>query len=207
MGKIIFCAVTVAGLCFGQFIESSGSQKFPQPISAGWRTNRFLEWNNSVVRKLSFHQNPLQFNTILMVQTESETLQPKKSCWKQAGIYGVEFVGASCGTFLSAVIGMIISCPSVDLEDYSLLRGLFGYCISNMLITSSGTWACGKLMNQKGSWQKTALGSGVGALIGISVSALLTKGFTSSDNVSDEVFGLIFLTPPALGAVVGFNIK
>ncbi|MEO0137051.1 MAG: hypothetical protein ABIL40_00655 [candidate division WOR-3 bacterium] len=174
------CLLFIAGLCFGQFIEPGMSQKLPQPISSNLRMKQYCESGNPMIRKISFYRNPAQFNTMLMVQVEGESLQPKNSFWKQTGIYGLEFAGGFIGTFPSFYrlfqvgVGDAIDDPSLNWWIY--------YTLCNALFTGTCTWTAGKILRQKGSWLKTSVGAGVGSLIGnllvygLKTSSLSTRG-------------------------------
>ncbi|MEO0184082.1 MAG: hypothetical protein ABIL40_11490 [candidate division WOR-3 bacterium] len=196
------CLLFIAGLCFGQFIEPSMSHKFHQRISTGWGINQSSELSNSMMYKLSFYRNPAQFNPMLMVQVEGDSLKPKTSFWKQAGIYGLEFVGAAMGSVVSICFGDLSAGSWWGSSDYSLIRGFVVYSITNTLFTSSCTWGLGKLLGQKGTWWKSAVGSGIGALTGF------TSAYLSRKKGEFTEVGIVFLlTTPTIGAVLGYNKK
>ena len=209
MGRIIFYVLIIVGLCFGQGIWLKENPKItlPIPINVAIRSEEGI--NEIAMRKFSLYSlqtlsliSPLYPNTLIM-QVEGETLQPKTSFWKQAGIYGLEFIGGTAGTALSALCAVFIACPSVDLEDYNLLRGLSSYFVGNMLITSTCVWGTGSLLRQHNSWLKTSVGAGLGTFLGISIAYLLTHQFTESNDAGAS----FLLACPPIGAVVAFNIK
>jgi uncharacterized membrane protein YfcA len=147
---------------------------------------------------------PQFFNTILMMQVEGESLQLKTSFWKQAGIYGLEFVGAGAGTTISLLCGLLFASEGGDVID-NPQRGAYIYVAGNMLFTSSCTWATGFILKQKGNWWKPAIGTGVGCLIGIPIAALLADKYPEG-TMNGVALGILLSTPP-LGAVIGYNLK
>ena len=89
MKKItILLSLIVIGLGFGQDRGSFG-------VESRLMASRRIYIKPA--RRLALCDNTLPLNyhfNYLMLQTESETLQIKRSFWKQAGIYGLEFAGA-----------------------------------------------------------------------------------------------------------------
>ena len=203
----IFLAVAIAGLCFGQMIEPSVSHKFPLLISHNHYVKPLSQWDNLTLRNLQAHSqqfNPVSFSPILMMQVEAESLQPKPSFWKQAGIYGLEFVAAGLGNSASTMIALLFVSLGGDMID-TPSQGVIIYIIGNMLFTSSCTWATGHILRQKGSWWKSSLSAGMGCLIGIPSALLLSKKYPEGF-MNGVALGIFLITPP-LGAVIGFNIK
>ncbi|MEO0190635.1 MAG: hypothetical protein ABIL18_06615 [candidate division WOR-3 bacterium] len=216
MGKIIFFAfvsfVVLVNLCFGQ----EGLLKAEARPSLIYDFHSEKVQKNSQLHSLSFYasyKRPL-FNSFitnaLIMQAENETLQPKTSFWKQVGIYGLEFVGADLGTGVSLYEGLLVAELGLPLglSSNSNLNGVYGACIyvsGNILLTSFFTWVMGKLLGQKGSWRKSALGSAIGCFIGIPSAYLLAKKYPEGF-MNGVALGIFLITPPA-GAVVGFNIK
>ncbi|MEO0185791.1 MAG: hypothetical protein ABIL20_08355 [candidate division WOR-3 bacterium] len=220
MGKIIFyslprpqweragarvklgCLLFIAGLCFGQFIEPGMSQKLPQPISPGWGMMQSSDWNNSMIRKISFCQNPLQFNTMLMMQVEGESLQPKTSFLKQAGIYGLEFVGASIGSGIPSMLGLVIAMYNTIDNPWSPGEGYKIYVIGNILLSSTSCWFVGKLCNQNKCWWKSAIGTAIGSGIGV----LALDKWIKKEGERFYPEGIVIFGLPPLCATIGLNL-
>jgi len=92
---------------------------------------------------------------MLMMQVEGESLKPKTSFWKQAGIYGLEFAGAGIGTALPSYYSVIIIATNFmdNPQDSAVLKPtLCFYALGNILLGSSSTWVTGKILGQDGSW-------------------------------------------------------
>ncbi|MEO0183985.1 MAG: hypothetical protein ABIL40_11000 [candidate division WOR-3 bacterium] len=211
MGKVMFFAfvsfVVLVSLCFGQ--EGLLKTEAEPSLMYSYRLHSEVGQENFQLQPLSFyasykrpHFNSFITNTLIM-QAEGESLQPKTPFGKQAGIYGLEFLGGSAGTLLSGLFAMVVGCPGVDLEDLSLWRMGISYIIGNMLLTSTGTWIIGKLVGQNNSWRKASVGAGIGTFAGITFAYLMTRRFTED---SDIGLGLA-IGCPTLGAVIGFNLK
>jgi hypothetical protein len=227
MGKIqfqgllplmIFCALIIAGLCFGQYVKSdiesshaelvSASHSLPgfQPASRivstshiGQYVKPLSQWDRLTMSNLQA-RIPQFFNTMLMMQVEGESLKPKTSFWKQAGIYGLEFAGAGIGTALPSYYSVIIIATNFmdNPQDSAVLKPtLCFYALGNILLGSSSTWVTGKILGQDGSWWKSAIGTGIGSALGI--LAYNRPGCDDWRLIS------IFLITPPLGAVIGYN--
>ncbi len=200
---IIFALI--GGLCFGQSIWIKDYPKiaFPEPIaisSSLWHSEIGIE-----TKKLSHYSavnasgylNP----NLLMLQVESETLQPKTSFWKQAGIYELEFLGAELSAAICAGIATISIMEEGDVGYWPIERWPFVYVGGNILLTSSCTWGIGKLLKQKGAWWKTAIGTGLGGVAGSSLIMYDVK-----DAQTNNLLLIIGISLTALGTVVGFNL-
>ena len=205
MGKMIFY-VTIANLCFGQSIWLKENPKItlPAPISTYIRptnTGNSLTESNPPFQPII--ANSLQncfYANALMLQVAADSLQPKTSFWKQAGIYGLEFVGAGIGTAFPSYYSLIIIATNFmdNPQDSTALKPtLCFYLIGNIVLGSSSTWASGKILGQEGSWWKSAIGTGVGSALGI--LAYHKPGCDDWRLIS------IFLITPPLGAVIGYN--
>ncbi|MGQ9465336.1 MAG: hypothetical protein ACUVQ4_06490 [bacterium] len=207
MGKNIFCALFVIGLCFGQsiWLKENPRINLPMPINGAIRS--VAGTNECTMRKFSLYSsqtfsliNPLNPNNLIM-QVEGESLQPKASCWKQAGIYGLEFVGAEIIVLPASLIPF-----EVLSKDYNwgyLPIMLLVYFGGNIIGSSSAVWATGRLLNQKGTWWKSAAGGGIGTLIGLSITYSL--GGTKFDYEHPWICSTVWYISPALGAVVEYN--
>lgn len=127
----------------------------------------------------------------------------KNPFWKQAGIYSLEFLGGGIGTCLSAKLGLTIweHIAGAFIIDPAGIKGfMIGsgvYVISNSLLASGSTFLVGKLLNQKGSWGKAAVGAGIGSLLNI---------ITFVTCYSSPALFLSSFSLPPLGAVIGFNL-
>ena len=189
----ILLSLIAIGFGFGQDKGSFGVESQPMASRRIYikHAERLALCDNTL--PLNYHFN------YLMLQTKSETLQIKRSFWKQAGIYGLEFAGAE----IIAVPSTFISLSMLD-EDYewsNLPAALFIYFCGNIIGNSTSTWAIGKLLKQNGSWWKASVGSCAGVLISI---------FTVS-SISGTNYGWVclpvFLTVPSLGTVIGYNFQ
>jgi hypothetical protein len=130
----------------------------------------------------------------------SESEDSMTPLWKQTGIYSLEFVGAGISTTICAVMATISIMDEGDVAYWHSERWPFVYTGANLLITSSCTWGIGKLLGQKGAWWKTAVGAGVGGIVGSVIIMIDEK-----DRKSNDILWVIALSSTALGAVVGFN--
>ena len=205
MGRIIFYVLIIVGLCFGQGIWLKENPKItlPIPINVAIRSEEGI--NEIAMRKFSLYSSqtlslisPLYPNTLIM-QVEGETLQPKTSFWKQAGIYGLEFAAAGISV-LACYWYSLLSVIQGDPEYWDMNECANTYIILNLLGTSTCTWGTGKIIRAKGSWWKTAIGAGIGSAIG---SIPLRSGI---DNAEGILFWSILLGSPTIGAVIGFNL-
>ncbi|MEO0137912.1 MAG: hypothetical protein ABIL86_10345 [candidate division WOR-3 bacterium] len=216
MGKVIFFAfvsfVVLTSLCFGYGdvlkIEAKPSLMY------SYRLHSEVGQENFQLQPLSFYasyKRPL-FNSFipnaLIMQAENETLQPKKSFWKQAGIYGLEFAGGSGGNFLSFwCIARNLYATSfqegAQPPDYFLLSG--AYIVSGSLLSGLTISQIGRLFNQNGSWVKASIGSGVGSIISLLVPFWCFNQFNLSGSEVLRFHILMAATfPPTLG-VIGYN--
>ena len=208
MGRIIFYVLIIVGLCFGQGIWLKENPKItlPIPINVAIRSEEGI--NEIAMRKFSLYSSqtlslisPLYPNTLIM-QVEGETLQPKTSFWKQAGIYGLEFAAAEVIVLPASLISL-----KVLSEDYNwgyLPLMLLVYFSGNIVGSSSTVWATGRLLNQKGTWWKSAAGGGIGTLICL-LSTVFSLGGTKFDYEHPWVCSTVWYISPALCAVVGYN--
>ncbi|MGQ9817375.1 MAG: hypothetical protein ACUVQ3_05435, partial [bacterium] len=170
----------------------------PMPIKGAIRT---VDGTNEItLRKFALYSpsNPLNPNSLTM-QVEGETLQPKTPFWKQAGIYGLEFAVAGTSV-LAGYWYSLITVIEGDAEYWDMNECANTYIISNLLVTSTCTWGTGKLLGQKGSWWKTAIGAGIGGAIG-SIPARI-----DINNAEGILFWSMILGLPTIGAVIGFNL-
>jgi|GEM_PF-1064471 len=205
-GKIplIICAILIAGLCFGQFIKPEIPPCHAELVSAsklvsqGIYVKPLSQWDNLTMLNLQT-RTPQFFNTILMMQTEGDSLKPKTSFWKQAGIYGLEFVGAGIPASLLVPVATVFIVEG-DVEYWHYDRWPILYAVSNSLLTSSCTWGVGKLLCQKGNWWKSAIGAGLGGIIG---GYYLITGNPIKEGMWTWI---IVIGLPTTGAVVGFNL-
>ncbi len=207
MGKIIFCVV-IAELCFGQGIWLKENPKIPLPVPIDASMKSAYGENAIAMKGISFYSSNYtsQLNNLhylLLSQVEGDSVKPKNSFWKQISIYGLEFVGgAGIGTATAIYLAYVAEGGGdFDRPTYAVL----GYSTGHILFTSSCTWITGKLLGQKGSWQKSSLGAGLGCLIGISAALFLSKKYPEGF-MNGVALGIFLVTPPS-GAVIGYNIK
>jgi len=210
MGRIIFCAILIAGLCFGQFIkpeippchtEPFLTQCHPELVSGsdiGQYVKPLSRWDRLTMFNLQA-QAPQFFNTMLMMQVGNESLQPKTPFWKQAGIYGLEFVGGTIGVIPASFLAILYESADRPLTK----EGYITMASVNFLFCGSTTWFTGKLLKQKGNWWdwcKASLGAGVGTITEI----YLNNKF-SDPGVYHFHWGSFYIAP-SLGAVIGYNL-
>ncbi|MEO0162674.1 MAG: hypothetical protein ABIL74_10445 [candidate division WOR-3 bacterium] len=218
MGKVIFFAfvsfVVLTSLCFGYGDVLKTEAKPSLMYGNGFHNQPLTVLNNFQLQPLSFyasykrpHFNSFITNALIM-QAENETLQPKTSFWKQAGIYGLEFASGSGVSFLSFwYIARNLYATSfqegAQPSDYFLLSG--AYIVSGSLLPGLTVSQIGRLFNQNGSWVKASIGSGVGSIISLLVPFWC---FTQFNLSGSEVlrFHILMATtlPPTLG-VIGYN--
>jgi hypothetical protein len=139
-----------------------------------------------------------QFDSDNSCAGKSKTLH--NPIWKQAGIYSLEFVGGEVGTlfnfFLNNEVWVHLTSFPPPLEGgiYNVSIWYGAYAISNTFVTGCSVLLVGKLLKQKSSWKKVAIGAGIGTLInGIAIFG--------SPPLAISSFSL-----PSLGAVIGFNL-
>jgi hypothetical protein len=145
---------------------------------------------------------PQFFNTLLMMQVEGESLQPRTCFWKQVGIYGLEFVGAGAGSVIPSILGLAVALYNTIDSPGMPSEGYWIYIIGNTLLSSTGSWFAGKLCNQDNSWWKSAIGTTVGCGIGVLV---LDKWIKKEEKGSFYPESIIFFGAPPLGATIGLN--
>jgi hypothetical protein len=206
--KNILYFLVVGSLCFSQDREIGMNSNLSLVVSRSMYLGSIDRSESSIMQELAqpsvYNTHSLNsfFNNQLMLQTESESLQLSNPLWKQMGIYGLEFAGASMGTTLSFLLSAYFSgIGTVEPSYWNTKLGIGIYCISNTLITSSSTSTVGKLLGQRGSWWKSAAVSCVGGLIG----GLLVLNWKENNDPRWEGV-MIFLIAPPLGATIGFNL-
>ncbi len=121
--------------------------------------------------------------------------------FRQTGIYTFEGMGGCIGlglSFLSSIYFYSFNYEYIEPQNIIPL-----YTASNMLFTSTTTTITGKLFKERGSWWKSAIGAGIGALIS---SAAFSYYESSNSKPWPRIIGItITLLPPA-GAVLGYNL-
>jgi hypothetical protein len=139
---------------------------------------------------------------MLMMQTEGESLKPKTPFWKQAGIYGLEFVGASAVSWLSFYYcGRIWANPeAAEGHPEYFVFGVGLYIVSGTFLPSGVTAYIGGRFNQNGSWIKSFIGSSIGTLINLYVLYRATEC-----DISEEYIIFSAVTTPSTLAVIGYN--
>ncbi len=216
MGKVIFFAfvsfVVLVSLCFGQ--EGLLKTEAKPSLMYSYRLHSEVGQENFQLQPLSFyasykrpHFNSFITNALIM-QAEGESLQPKTPFWKQAGIYGLEFLGGSGVSILSTcyVVRELSDASFVEgavLSDYLFLLSL--YVGGGSLLQGATISQIGRLFNQNGSWVKSSIGSCIGSIMTLCVTYWYTN--TLSPGIYEGlVFGIYTaaILPPTLG-VIGYN--
>ncbi len=196
-------------ICFGQEGLLKTETKPSLMFGYGFHSQTAALQKNSQLQPPSFYasyKRPL-FNSFitnaLIMQAEGETLQPKNSFWKQAGIYGLEFVGAGICSGIPSILGLTIALYATIDNHGDPGEGYHIYMIGNVLLSSTGSWFVGKLCNQNPSWWKSAIGAAVGSGIGIFV---LDKWLKRKEKGSFYPESIIFFGAPPLCAAIGSNL-
>lgn len=212
MGKIIFFAfvsfVVLVNLCFGQEGLLKAEVKPSLMYGNGFHNQLLTVLKNSQLQPLSFYasyKGP-SFNSFitnaLIMQAENETLQPKTSFWKQAGVYGLELFAVGAMTAISGYAGFCIALMELDGGGKGDL-GLTAYTIGCVLLGSTGAWAIGKLCNHNGSWWKAAIGGMMGSFVGICAYKHWVVQEKKGGFYPESIF---FYSAPAVGVTIGFNL-
>ncbi len=119
---------------------------------------------------------------------------------KKIGVYSFEFMGASLGNASSLFLGAYIALVTGPMiEEPNLFAGAISYSVSNFLVTSTFTVGFGKILGEKGNWWHSAIGAGIGSVLGCFISFLTPE----SPHIGTLA---VYLLPP-IGAVIGFNLK
>jgi len=209
VSKKVFLLI-IAGLCFGQSTESIPSYNYSLKIPRSMFVKPISQEENLILHNLRAHSlqfNMTSFNTMLMMQVEGESLQPKTSFWKQAGIYGLEYAGADAGSCASLYMSLLFWNPENAGEGEEIVPMFVGfgvYVVSNPLLTSSFTSFVAKKFNQNGSWKKALIGSSFGAIASFFANAIYYQHASSRKAWVSFMF-LTAITLPPTGAVVGYN--
>ncbi len=146
MGKIkfqgllplIFCALVIAGLCLGQSIKPDIDPRYAKLVSQSIYVKPLSQWDRLTMFNLQA-QTPQFLNTMLMMQVENERLKTKTSFWKQAGIYGLEFVGAGAGSVIPSILGLAVALYNTIDSPGRPSEGYWIYIIGNTLLSSTGS--------------------------------------------------------------------
>ncbi len=201
MGKIIFCVI-IGGLCFGQGIWLKEKPKIPLPFPMGVSIKSPYPGTESWIRRHSFYSSnsilpASNIQLFLFSQASGESLQSRTPFWKQAGIYGLEFVGGEVATLPTVLIVLKLLSKDYNWDYLPVILTL--YFGSNSIGTSTAVWITGKLLNQKGTWWKACVGSTVG--VTISTLMVVKLGGTKADIICLPAA----LFAPPLGGVIGYN--
>ncbi len=194
---ILFLLIVI-GFCFAQDRGSFG-------LESRLMASRRIYVKSAERLALCDNTLPLNYHfNYLMLQTKSETLQIRRSFWKQAGIYGLEFAGAECGSVISGFFAYLCSGMFEGEPMYWNFMTFYStYIGGNILLTSTCTQQIGKLMKRDGRWWRASLGAGLGAIIGICIVPIITGW---SGEKGDWQWHILYFTTPALGSVIGFNL-
>jgi hypothetical protein len=126
------------------------------------------------------------------------------SAWGQAGVYGLEFLGACIGSvpaeFLAVKAGGLYS----D-DDVLGMCALIAYPLGHAFGTSTGAWLAGRALGERKHWWHAVAGSAVGTLVALPSVYLLSCG----RQTFWKWYGarcIQYLIPPA-AAVIGLNVR
>ena len=133
------------------------------------------------------------------LSSQTEVPEEKSSGLKKAGVIGLEFVGASVGTLISLAPFAIFCNIGAEIDYWNEEAGIMAYSVSNFLVTSTFTAGFGKILGEKGNWWHSAIGAGIGGLLGSAI-------FFWTPESPHAGTSALFLLPP-IGAVIGFNLK
>lgn len=189
----IFCLVSI-GLSIGM----SSYPKTTLPLS---RLTYFNQSGHSNRQSILVKDNIASIENHFNNKSTSQ-ISNKNPLPKQLGIYGLEFLGGCVGVGPSFYLAFMSMGPDFDYD--AIHRMTLSYTIGNTLISSTTTWLTGKLLKQKSTWVKSALGAGIGSLVGVGSGILLDHFFP--EGFMNGVALSVILAMPPLGAVIGNNL-
>jgi hypothetical protein len=126
----------------------------------------------------------------------------RSKSFRQAGIYTFEGIGGCLGLGISYLITGSYYGLSYEYNRPEDCLSL--YTISNMFFTSTTTSITGKLFKEKGTWWKSAVGAGIGALISFSTFVYYESNPDIKPPPKIIVIPIVLL--PVSGAVLGYNL-
>jgi hypothetical protein len=157
--------------------------------------------------------NPtVQFSTTGMSDTGQSAGHARISGWQQAGIYGLEFGGAAVGTCIAAAgaFGVMAAIGPAPLQRNV---GLMAFLVANPCLSATGVYFGGRLAGQRGSFWPTLVGGLAGGAVGIAGAYGYGRYWGSRPGYSGYwgttqtvVVSACVLVPPALGAVIAYNV-
>ena len=184
---LLFCFSIISTLCFAN--NNTGLNWTPEiSLPKDYFTTQpiflALKSNHPILYK--FNQRNL---------VNDEIISEDVSYGKQIGICGLEFLGAEV-----SAIPILYWAGYGSSQTGEIDPSIYYYVFSNIAITSTFCWGTGELLNQNGSWYKTAIGTAVGTLVG-SIFAYKSIKYGGRDGYTTY----IAFIAPALGAVIGYN--
>jgi len=181
---ILFILVTIAFATNKIVVSWTPNVSFPKAYFITQQPS-FPPKGNPLLQ-YQMHQNNL---------VNDKTMNTNNSFGKQMGIYGLEFLGCEV-----AAIPILYWAGYGFSQTGEIDPCIYYYVLSNIAITSTFCWGTGELLNQNGSWYKTAIGTSVCTLAG-SFFAYKSIKYGGIDGYTTYI---AFITP-ALGAVIGYN--
>ncbi len=194
MGKnIIFCFLIITGLGVGEGIQTEQNpQMFLLASQDLYSNNNLIKW----LYRQRFTQIQNNFSNSLLHDQISANSQ-STSIWKTVGSYGTEYAAGLIGT------GFIYYNMVWMSGDYPW-ETPYSFMLSNtagdIILGTPLIWGVGKLCGGKGSILKTAIGVGIGALVGGGIEYIW--GLPSGGKVAH----LIIPFTASLGGVITFNL-
>ncbi|MGQ9818212.1 MAG: hypothetical protein ACUVQ3_09760 [bacterium] len=127
--------------------------------------------------------------------------------FRQAGIYSFEFMGGCVGWGLALLPTSLYYAMSYEYIGPMDLIPL--YTSTNMLFTSTTTTIVGKLYKQKGSWLRSALGAGIGAVLSLTAFNYFESRSRASNGYYSppRIVGIAITLLPPTGALIGYNLQ
>ena len=143
------------------------------------------------------------------LSSQTEVQEEKFSGWKKIGVYSFEFLGASVGHAFSLIPTLLAFNFFAEPGYWNFKSGIIAYSLSNALLTSAFTAGFGKILGEKGNWWHSAIGAGIGALIGGLMFYSVYFGSEQSSPCEEVISAGVLLIVPQLevGPVIGFNLK
>lgn len=127
---------------------------------------------------------------------------PSTSVWRQSGICGLEFLGASVGTAAATIpAGAMLSAAMNDEGKVGLgLASFPTYAISSAVLSAGGTYLMGRLFGERVPFTHALLGGAVGA-----ASGAATLFYVLSSGGREALAPLVVALPPLCATAV-YNI-
>ncbi len=135
---------------------------------------------------------------------EAESLPSKTPFLNQQGICALEFVSASIGMSLSVICTAVASMGVSDIDALNTISTTAVYTTNSMLFNAGLTSIMGGIFRQHGSWGRSAIGTGLGAIINSLVSLWYLKA--DEPPPAPYIFLVVSFVLPPTGAVIGYNM-